>query len=92
MFNIQAKQFEEALMHLINTSGLKVSEAYYIVENAALQLKIAYEQIIASEMNNKDNMQSHEKEFVVNDIGKEEKENEGTDTDASEHSGSTNDN
>ena len=49
MFNINSKEFEEALMNLINNSGLKVSEAYYIVENAALQLKLVYEQLCLKE-------------------------------------------
>ena len=45
MFNLNSKSFEEALMQLINNSGLKVSEAYYIVQNAALQLKSVYDEL-----------------------------------------------
>ena len=40
--NSQAKAFEEALTELINNSGLKISEAYYIVENACLRLQGLY--------------------------------------------------
>ncbi len=46
MFIQNAKLFEEQLMKLINNSQLTISEAYYIVENAALQLKNVYLQTL----------------------------------------------
>jgi len=45
MFNSSCKKFEELLKDLINNSGLTVAEAYYIVENAALELKILYTEL-----------------------------------------------
>lgn len=47
--NNEAQAFETNLNNLINRSGLTVSEAYYIVENAALQLKLLYQQLIFDE-------------------------------------------
>ena len=44
--NSQAKAFEEALTELINNSGLKISEAYYIVENACLRLQVLYNEAL----------------------------------------------
>lgn len=48
---LNSKEFEEKLMELINSSGLPVSEAYYIVTNAALQLKIIYNDLLIKEAN-----------------------------------------
>ena len=47
--NSQAKTFEEALTELINNSGLKISEAYYIVENACLRLQVLYNEALSQE-------------------------------------------
>ena len=47
--NNEAQAFETNLNNLINRSGLTVSEAYYIVENAALQLKLLYQQLVFDE-------------------------------------------
>ena len=47
--NSQAKAFEEALTELINNSGLKISEAYYIVENACLRLQVLYNESLYQE-------------------------------------------
>lgn len=47
--NSQAKAFEEALTELINNSGLKISEAYYIVENACLRLQVLYNEALSQE-------------------------------------------
>lgn len=44
--NYQSKIFEEQLIALINNSGLSISEAYYIVENASLRLKLLREDLI----------------------------------------------
>lgn len=44
--NYQSKIFEEQLTALINNSGLSISEAYYIVENASLKLKLLKEELI----------------------------------------------
>ncbi len=52
MFNSNCKKFEEELTKLINSSGLTVAEAYYIVENAALNLKILYYNLAFQESNN----------------------------------------
>jgi len=52
MFNNNCKKFEEELTKLINSSGLTVTEAYYIVENAALNLKILYYNLAFQESNN----------------------------------------
>ena len=47
-----AKDFEDALTNIINNCGLSVSEAYYIVENAALQLKLLYTELVDKERYN----------------------------------------
>lgn len=49
MFNTKAKQLEEQLLFLVNNSGITVSEAYYIVENIALQLKVTYVELLMQE-------------------------------------------
>ena len=52
MFNSNSKIFEEKLTRLINESGLTISEAYYIVENASLKLKLLFNEMIMQEKNN----------------------------------------
>ena len=49
LLNSQSKAFEENLNTLINNCGLTVSEAYYIVQNAALNLKNLYLDLIYQE-------------------------------------------
>ncbi len=49
MLNNTARAFEDNLMKLINSCGLSVSEAYYIVQNAALQLKNVYDELVYKE-------------------------------------------
>lgn len=57
MFNIAGKIFEEELTKLINNSGLTISEAYYIVENASLKLKLLLTEMIMEE-------QMHPQSFI----------------------------
>lgn len=52
MFNVASKKFEEDLFTLINNCGLPISEAYYIVENASLKLKLLFNELIIQEMSN----------------------------------------
>lgn len=52
MFNVASKIFEEKLTELINNSGLTISEAYYIVENASLRLKLLLNEMIMREQLN----------------------------------------
>ena len=67
--NSQAKAFEEALTELINNSGLKISEAYYIVENACLRLQVLYNEALSQEA--KEGIESENNEISV-EIPKEE--------------------
>ena len=67
--NSQAKAFEEALTELINNSGLKISEAYYIVENACLRLQVLYNEALTQEA--KEGMEPEDHEISV-EITKEE--------------------
>lgn len=55
MFNMAGKIFEEKLTKLINESGLTISEAYYIVENASLRLKLLLNEAIFQEKINPTN-------------------------------------
>lgn len=61
--NSQAKAFEEALTELINNSGLKISEAYYIVENACLRLQVLYNEALSQEA--KEGIESENNEISV---------------------------
>ena len=61
--NSQAKAFEEALTELINNSGLKISEAYYIVENACLRLQVLYNESLYQEA--KEGIESENNEISV---------------------------
>lgn len=67
--NSQAKAFEEALTELINNSGLKISEAYYIVENACLRLQVLYNEALSQEA--KEGIEPENNEISV-EIPKEE--------------------
>lgn len=67
--NSQAKAFEEALTELINNSGLKISEAYYIVENACLRLQVLYNESLYQEA--KEGIEQEDHEISV-EIPKEE--------------------
>lgn len=67
--NSQAKAFEDALTELINNSGLKISEAYYIVENACLRLQVLYNESLYQEA--KEGIESENNEISV-EIPKEE--------------------
>lgn len=44
-----AFQFEQELQQLIENSGLTISECYYVVENAALHLKLLYQEWLSQE-------------------------------------------
>lgn len=61
--NSQAKAFEDALTELINNSGLKISEAYYIVENACLRLQVLYNESLYQEA--KEGIESENNEISV---------------------------
>ena len=61
--NSQAKAFEEALTELINNSGLKISEAYYIVANACLRLQVLYNESLYQEA--KEGIESENNEISV---------------------------
>ena len=61
--NSQAKTFEQALTELINNSGLKISEAYYIVENACLRLQVLYNESLYQEA--KEGIESENNEISV---------------------------
>lgn len=55
------KKFEQELLALINNSGITIVDAYYIVENAALQLKSVYERLVVQEqMSNSPLEETHE--------------------------------
>lgn len=68
--NSQAKAFEEALTELINNSGLKISEAYYIVENACLRLQVLYNESLYQEA--KEGIESENNEISVEIPAQEE--------------------
>jgi hypothetical protein len=65
MNGINCYIFEEELTKLINSSGLPVPTAYYIVENMALQLKVVYQELILAEQN-KETSISENKQAVLN--------------------------
>lgn len=48
MYTGLAKQFEDALVQLINTCNLPIETAYYIVKNQVLELEILYNNILTS--------------------------------------------
>lgn len=73
MFNIAGKKFEEDLTQLINNSGLTISEAYYIVENASLKLKILLNELIMQEQISPQSFtEQNQIETHINSVGEEE--------------------
>lgn len=56
MLNSASKIFEEELTKLINNSGITISEAYYIVENASLKLKLLFNELVMQEQLNSASM------------------------------------
>lgn len=60
MFNKKTKDFEDRLTDLINNSGITVCEAYYIVENASLKLKLLYNEILYKEELQKQNFEEQQ--------------------------------
>lgn len=77
MFTNPMLQFEERLYDLINNCGLTIGEAYYIVNNASLELKLKLYEIAIKEQNEKeeDYSQTVDLPFEINEE-KKEKENE----------------
>lgn len=53
-------KFEKDLTNLINNSGIAIQDAYYIVTNASLQLKILYNDLLEKERNGENKEQEHE--------------------------------
>ena len=72
MNGINCRIFEEELTKLINTSGLPIPTAYYIVENMALQLKAVYQELILAEQNKKTG--TTEQKQVTTNISEEDLE------------------
>ena len=69
MFNLASKQFEEKLTNLINNCGLTISEAYYIVENASLRLKLILNDLAWEEKINPQNLvQQKTADVEINNI------------------------
>ncbi len=93
MNNATIKYFHQQLMNLINNCGLPVGTAYFIVKDTLNELEKMYLEYAYKE-SRKDNITEETQIFNVPEpqLSKEEMENEGTNTDASEYSGSTNDN
>ncbi len=46
MGEIECKKFEENLRDLINNSGIKITEAYYILKMATAEVKEIYDNLI----------------------------------------------
>ena len=89
MNNFSIEYFHKQLIELINSSGLPVGIVYYILKDALVEVKNLYNDCLLTESQNGEKKEV--KTFNINAC-EEEMENEGTNTDASEYSGSTNDN
>lgn len=77
MFNIKkTKDFENSLNNLINNSGITVVEAYYIVENASIRLKMLYNELLYKEELEKQNFNNQQSINLnvpaIEDLGDEE--------------------
>ena len=94
MNNLGIKIFQQNLYKLINTCGLPVGTAYFILKDATAELEKTFNECAYKESQqdlNKTETQTIEFPQTVQEQ-KESLENERTNTDASEYSGSTNDN
>ena len=60
MNGLLTNEFEKKLTDLINNSGITIPEAYYIVTNASLQLKILYNDLLEKERNGENKEKEHE--------------------------------
>lgn len=47
--NLQSEQFRNNLYNLINSSGLPISSAYFIIRTVASQLELKYNEVINTE-------------------------------------------
>lgn len=58
--NLQSEQFRNNLYNLINSSGLPISSAYFIIRTVASQLELKYNEVI--NMENQQQLQLKSKE------------------------------
>lgn len=93
MNNLSIKYFHQQLIALINNSGLPVGTVYFIIKDILNELEKTYLNCAYRE-SQEDNTKEETQTIKISEfeLNQEEKENEGTNTDASEYSGSTNDN
>ena len=93
MNNLSIKYFHQQLITLINNSGLPVGTAYFIVKDILNELEKTYLNCAYKE-SQEDNIKEESQTIEIPEpiLDKEETENEGTNTNASEYSGSVNDN
>jgi len=96
MNNIAIKDFYDKMLYLINNCGLPVGAAYFVIKDLLNEVEKAYYYSVEKD---KEDLKTHQQDINIQNneqfmnipIPKEETENEGTNTDASEHSGSIND-
>ena len=92
----ESLQFEKNLYNLINTCGLPVDTAFYILKSVYLDFEKTVYDCAQQEPENP--VTSEQKVYTVENMPKqvevemEEMENEQSSANASEHSGSTNNN
>ena len=93
MNNLTIKYFHEQLLQLVNSCGLPVGTAYFILKDVLREVEKVYNECLYKEAHEENNStETQTINLVQPEQNKEEMENEGTNTDASEYSGSINDN
>ena len=93
MNNLSIKYFHQQLIALINNSGLPVGTAYFIVKDILNELEKTYLDCAYKE-SQEDNIKEETQtiEIPEPELNKEEMENEQSSENASEYSGSTDNN
>ena len=93
MNNLSIKQFYEQLLQLVNSCGLPVGTAYFVLKDVLNEVEKVYNNCLYKE-SHEDNVKEETQtiDLPVSELTKEEMENEGTNKNASEYSGSINDN
>jgi len=92
MNNLSIKYFQQELYKVINNCGLPVGTAYFVLKDILNELEKTFNDCVYEESKNSQNTNTETINIPQNTMFKEEKENEGTNANASEYSGSTNDN
>ena len=96
MNNSSIKYFQQELIQLINNSNLPVGTVYFVLKDSLNEVEKLFNDCIIKESQSTNSETKKISVPIPQNVGfdenKEETENEGTNTDVAEHSGSTNDN